>query len=81
MLIPEDDMAGNPDGAQESIIEDTLAMYVRDRSAATFTADLVIEMANETSDSLGNLYRLDFIDRVRHEADRLAQPADEGAPR
>jgi hypothetical protein len=33
-----------------------------------FTADEVIQMAEETSDSLGNLYRLDFIDRVRHEA-------------
>lgn len=33
-----------------------------------FTAAEVIEIANETSDSLGNLYRLDFIDRIRHEA-------------
>lgn len=34
-----------------------------------FSADEVIEIANETSDSSGNLYRLDFIDRIRHEAD------------
>jgi hypothetical protein len=34
----------------------------------TFTAAEVIEIANETSDSLGNLYRLDFIARIQHEA-------------
>lgn len=40
----------------------------------TFTADEVIEIANETSDSFGNLYRLDFIDRIRHEAAEETQP-------
>jgi hypothetical protein len=35
-----------------------------------FTADEVVEIANETSDSFGNLYRLDFIDRIRHEEAR-----------
>ena len=33
-----------------------------------FTADEVVEIANETSDWLGNLYRLDFIRRIQHEA-------------
>ncbi|WP_107768501.1 hypothetical protein [Nocardioides terrigena] len=33
-----------------------------------FTADEVVEIANETSDSLGNLYRVDFIRRIEHEA-------------
>lgn len=32
MLIPEDDLVGDLDGSQESIIEETLAMYVRDRA-------------------------------------------------
>lgn len=36
-----------------------------------FTADEVVEIANETSDTFGNLYRLDFIDRIRHEALRF----------
>lgn len=40
----------------------------------TFTAEEVIEIANETSDSLGNLYRLDFIDRIRHEAEPTTSP-------
>lgn len=40
-----------------------------------FTADEVVEMANEASDSFGNLYRLDFIDRMRHEAALAARPA------
>lgn len=33
-----------------------------------FTVEEVIEIANETSDSFGNLYRLDFIRRIQHEA-------------
>jgi len=35
---------------------------------ATFTAKEVIGIANDTSDSQGNLYRLDFISRIEHEA-------------
>jgi hypothetical protein len=42
----------------------------------TFTAAEVIEIANETSDSLGNLYRLDFIDRIQHEAAARTATAD-----
>ncbi len=33
-----------------------------------FSAAEIIQIANETSDNQGNLYRLDFIDRIRHEA-------------
>lgn len=33
-----------------------------------FSAEEVIQMANETSDSFGNLYRIDFINRIKHEA-------------
>lgn len=33
-----------------------------------FTSDEVISIANETSDTLGNLYRLDFIERIKHES-------------
>lgn len=40
-----------------------------DPGERVFTAAEVIEIANETSDSLGNLYRLDFIDRINHEAE------------
>lgn len=36
----------------------------------TFTAEEVVQIANETSDSFGNLYYLDFIVRIRHEASR-----------
>lgn len=46
------------------------------RQARRFTADEVIEIANETSDSFGNLYRLDFIDRIEHEA-RALPPAED----
>lgn len=49
------------------------ALQARER---TFTAEEVIEIANETSDRLGNLYRLDFIDRIRHEA-RVLPPGRE----
>lgn len=35
-----------------------------------FTADEVIRIANETADLWGNLYRLDFIARINHEARR-----------
>jgi hypothetical protein len=34
----------------------------------TFTADEIIQIANETSDSWGNLYRIDFINRIKWEA-------------
>lgn len=36
--------------------------------ATTFTAEEVIQIANETSDLWGNLYRIDFINRIKHEA-------------
>ena len=38
---------------------------------ATFTAEEVIGIANDTSDLQGNLYRLDFISRIEHEAGRV----------
>ena len=44
-----------------------------------FTADEVVEIANETSDSLGNLYRLDFIDRIRHESSANPTPPGQQA--
>lgn len=63
-----------PDGpfTTSLAIKNALAEIVAARSPRqrprVFTADEVIEIANETSDSLGNLCRLDFIDRIRHEA-------------
>ena len=55
----------------EWIIEelaDALEGLVSAPMEATFTAEEVIGIANDTSDLQGNLYRLDFISRIEHEA-------------
>ena len=54
--------------AERILASDWLADLLAERERR-FTVDEVIEIANETSDSWGNLYRLDFIDRIRHEGD------------
>lgn len=54
-----------------ALVNALIAAHTSQSETATkvlFTVDEVIQIANETSDSFGNLYRLDFIDRMRHEA-------------
>ncbi|RLK47637.1 hypothetical protein [Microbacterium telephonicum] len=46
----------------ELVVEDPWA------GGRLFTAAKIIQIANETSDSQGNLYRIDFINRINHEA-------------
>lgn len=74
-------LAAHPDhGLTAEDVVGNARARVRALGAAerTFTAEEVIEIANETSDSLGNLYRLDFIDRIRHEVEHRNPPAQDG---
>jgi len=48
--------------AAQLVVEDPWA------GGRLFPASEIIQIANETSDIQGNLYRLDFIDRIRHES-------------
>ena len=69
-------------GVDHYVAVDEKGKVVSAPMEATFTAEEVIGIANDTSDLQGNLYRLDFISLIEHEASRVlpVTPAPELSP-